>query len=488
MSKGKAARFLAILVSASVFCCSAYAKSSAENILDLKKMAMDSYIRGECDEALSLYQQAATAATKAYGPNSGYVAELYYDMGVVAFQNSRFQKAQEWLESSVNINPNQVVARVKLAELLTLEGKPDDARRHVKAVLAKHNDCVQARKILAQTYQAEGMSARATMEFGKISQILNGAKKNQEPDEAVAALPLMPAAPPVVKQKPAVEKSETATAKAAKPTAAKPAPVKTPAAKPAPAKPSAAAIAKLQVKPKAKLPVVAKAKTPPKPKQQPAVTTASAEFGADQPQFGLRSKAILLTPVNKKDKKPAEAAATASKPAAKPAEKAAAKPPAAEKPAEKPAVTALTTKPAAEKPTESASEDKPKPAKPKSQPAMDPNVTASSVDTSGGGEEEDAPKPSAKKEKPKPVEVKKTVPVVVKQARPRNGLVPPPPPLIPIGAPVYGGMGMPPPNMMPMAQPVVKPKKKEKPKEVESSAPGPDDDFLLEWAGKKKSK
>lgn len=489
MTKGTVARLLAILMSAGVCCSNAYAKSPAEDILELKKMAMDSYVRGDCVESIKYYEQATTIAEKAYGPNSAYLAELYYDMGIVAYKDSKFNKAQEFLENSVKINPNQVVARVKLAELLNLEGKTVDARRHVQAVLEKHNDCLQARKVLAQSYQADGYNARATMEFGRIGQILSGAKKVQESEEAVAALPLMPAAPLVVPTAKPVEKPAAPAAKAKpekkppeKKPAAKPAPV---VAKPAPPPP------KPQPKPQPKQPVVAKAK-PVNKNSKPAVETANAEFGSEQTGLRLRSKAILLTPINKKGGKPGkpvEAAETEVKPAAKPPEKTAtAKPPekAAEKPAAKPA-----EKPA-EKPVaaEAAPEEKPKPAK-KSQPAMDPNFTAANVDNGGDAGEEE--KPAPKKEKPKqapPPVQKAAAPIVVKQARPRNGLVPPPPPVIPtMGIPM---MAAPPP--MQMAPPPAKPKKKEKPKEeapASSASPGQDDDFLRdmqEWAGKKKSK
>lgn len=498
MTKGTVAKLLAILMSAGVCCSGAYAKSAADDILELKKLAMDCYVRGDCTESIKYYEQATNIAEKTYGANSAYLAELYYDMGIVAFKDSKFKKAQEFLENSVKINPNQVVARVRLAELLNLEGKTDDARRHVKAVLEKHSDCLQARKVLAQTYQADGMSARATMEFGRIGQILSGAKKVQETEEAIATVPVVPVVLPVVPAMKPAEKPPTAPAAKATKVERKP-PAKTASASAKPTPP----LVKPQSRPQAKQSVVAKAK--PSKNAKPtanAVETANAEFGNEQAGLRLRSKAILLTPINKKAGKPGKPVeiteTTEVKPGAKPQEKPATKP-VVEKPAEKTGAAKPVEKPdakpadkPAEKPVaaEAPPEEKPKPAK-RAQPSMDPNVTAVNVDN--GSETADDEKPVPKKEKPKPqvqppVQKAAASQVVIHKPKTRNGLVPPPPPVIPTGFPM-----MPMPAAVQMVPPPQKPKKKEKPKEEapassSSPSPGQDDDFLRdmqEWAKKK---
>ncbi|HEY9869357.1 MAG TPA: tetratricopeptide repeat protein, partial [Candidatus Obscuribacterales bacterium] len=111
----------------------------------LRANAIDEYVKGNTDSALDIYEQAADLASRQYGGNSYYVGDLYYEMGSIALQGAKFQRAEAYLTQAVKIRPNSVTARARLVDLLLLRGRKDEAREHAKQAVIKHPDSLEAR-------------------------------------------------------------------------------------------------------------------------------------------------------------------------------------------------------------------------------------------------------------------------------------------------------------------------------------------------------
>lgn len=361
---------LALLSPAPV--CAAKLGSPDEAMKALKKSAMDEQLQGHADAALDLYDKLVSLASEHYGPGSVYVGQLYYEMGALALQATKFQRAEAYLAESVKLRPGSADARTKLAELLMLRGRPDEAREQAEKALAKHGDHPAARLAYATALNQLGDTARANRAYANLSLVLSGKK------------------------------------------APKPKPPKPP--KPAP----------------------------------PPVAPLPTEDSLVQPEAAPEAPAAPK-PV-KPEKKPA------APPQKKPAKPAPKKPDKVGKPpVEKPKAKAPEPKPAA-------------PTKPAAKPA---ELTA---------------KPQELKAKPAPK---------LKPARVPGGLVPPPPPVMPV---FPGQMVPPPPPMVGAGNPgftlktdakvkeKAKPKKDAEEKPAHASGGGEDPDFLLDWADDKGSK
>jgi tetratricopeptide (TPR) repeat protein len=400
-------------------------QSDADSVRHYRNQAVDNFLRGRVDEALESYAAAAKLAEKAYGANSTLLSDIYYDAGMVALHNDRFQKAEECLKKACEVNPNSIEAHLKYAEYLKLRGKSKESRQEIDKVLHKHNDSIEARQLLAFSYQDEGNVAKATRECYLIDQLSHG---RASVDDATPASPMavMPAA------KLPRWNSKTEPPKKAEPEVAQP------------AKPDKKAKVETKPKPEAK----------PKPEVKAADTTKRSKKKKPevaQPQVAraesldvarLKSKAVLLTKV-KNLKKASETSAQTSE----------------------------TSKP------EGASEPTAEMSKLRNQPSA------------VGGEPmpETAPADEGATEKPaKPVKAAKKAPAPVVQKpkkMPRGGLVPPPPPVVPVFAPM---MPPPPPAAAPKPKPKPVEKPEKKPEPTAKPDEGDNPDFLLDWAGKKK--
>ena len=405
------------------------AENSVDRIRQLRSSAVDAQMAGNFEGAIESYERAISLAQKEYGRKSTYVAEIYYDEALALLSNStnvQYARAEQCLNKALQINPNAVGVRLKLAELLHLKNQTQEARQHAHKVLAKHRDCVQAHQILAMAYQQEGNVAKATQECFFVDAIMHG--KIPQQVLAVAAPPVVQ--PPVREEaRETPEESDAAAGIRPKPTSTKS------AEKPKP-KPKAEPPAKKVEKSKAR---------PAAPKVSPHVVAASAESSAR-----LKSKAVLLTPVKH-----------------------------------------LKNKSAASTETIELKEDRPK-LDPAEAPKSKPMAASADAAVPEATEDKSAEAPALK---PK-VLAKKPKPKIETARRPKPGLVPPPPPVVPI---FPGGMS---PILAPPPMQVMKPKPKpvEKKQVVEDSKEnkdnkdshaGPteeDSDFLLDWAETKKKK
>ncbi|MBY0359038.1 MAG: hypothetical protein K2W82_13630 [Candidatus Obscuribacterales bacterium] len=176
--------------------------NDAESIRQLRARAVECQWRGDRDGAIGLNRQAINLASRAFGAGSSYVAEMHYDIGVLALSDSNFNQAEESFEQAVHLNPNYYPARIKLAELMHLRGHPEVAVKESQLVLSKHRGNVQAREMLAIAYQDMGNSYKALRECFYLDQAIHG----KMPPAPVIAPP--PPAKPVEKP-PAEETKKT---------------------------------------------------------------------------------------------------------------------------------------------------------------------------------------------------------------------------------------------------------------------------------------
>ena len=434
----------------------ALADQYSQEISIYRNKAVEAQFTGNPDLALENYEQALKIAKSAYGPSSPFLAEIYYDMGALCLNSSKFNKAEDYLNQTVKLNPNSTAAHLSLAELMRLKGRPDEAVKHAGTVVAKHRDDVVARHELALAYHGNDDSLREYRELSAMDRLVQHEREKYAGKETGGfELPKISFAPislPV--PKPVV--SDPAP-KATVPAPAKEDPAKKEKDKKAQQKAEQDKKKALQKAEQDKKKAQQKAeqdkkkaeqakKKKPAPAAMPVETTASTE---PVPSTGvpakLRSKAVLLTPVNGK-KTQAESSTTISvdkKPAAKPAAK----------PQPKPA------------PAETAEPDENAP-------------------------EEEAPAP--KKPAPKPQKAEPMKMMTPKPGKHAPGLVPPPPPVLSFPTMMAVPAPVPPPSKPKAAAQ----KKEEKPKEAapkedkasETKGGADEDDFLLDWGGAKDKK
>ncbi|MBX9689737.1 MAG: tetratricopeptide repeat protein [Candidatus Obscuribacterales bacterium] len=430
----------------------------AEEIKMLRSRAVELQFQGSPNEALDYYQKALNTASAAYGANSPFLAEIYFDMGSLCLSSSNFNKAEEYLKETVKLSPNSSAAHLRLAELMRLKGRGDEAAKQAGLVVAKHRDDLVARHELALAYERSDDSWRAMREYSAMDQILQS-----ERDRASGKAPTLSFVLPAF-VKPAVK----------------------PVLKPK-VDDSAAPAKKAQDKDKAALAAAKKAELEARKKAEQEAKKAlealkKAEQEAKKPALEAKKKA-------EQEKKAADAKrkADAAKKAAQAKKKA---------PASKPEDASLAGSEAA--PLSGL------PANLRAKAVLLTPVKAKSSETSpakkapakpvaaedgNGDTEEAATKPPLKKElKPKAPETK--APPPPKPGKHAPGLVPPPPPVMTF--PNMPVMQPPPPVQAPKPKPPAPaPKKEEKAKETvkeEKSGGAEDDDFLLDWGGAKGKK
>lgn len=143
-----------------------------EDSPSLRSIAFEHYIGGDIDLALDFYEKAVDKAIIDYGLSSSYISELYFEMGALAFDNGKFSKAEVYLGQAVKQNPNSVMARIKLAELLRLREKPGQALQQIRLAIAKHRTSPQARGALVSWLQSHGNPAQTIRQSFILSQLL----------------------------------------------------------------------------------------------------------------------------------------------------------------------------------------------------------------------------------------------------------------------------------------------------------------------------
>ena len=374
------------------------ASASGANCSDphtLRSMAFEHYLDGETETSLRYYQEGVNQAIKSYGADSTYVADLYYEMGTLAFSASRFETAQTYLQKAVKQNPNSVMARVKLAELFEVRERPDKAFTQIQAALAKDSKSPQARHAYVMwLIDRKNCAADAIREAYALNRsTLWASPKSTESETALASMTA--AVPPPVHLEAASApvpsvlnmlhhpKKTPAPPKAAEP-------VKPVAPQPKPKVVKERKTESLRIKPPAPKHAQHHKEKEKKEKTHPAHAPAAQHAApVEQPQEELRATAgTLKTSVKLQDHK-------------------------------------VGAKPVQTKPQPTENETKPAPQESTPEPVQQPA-------------------PRINLEPPR-------------RGKPRAGLVPPPPPMVPFG------YGMPPPR--PRPKPVVKEKPKEQPKE-----------------------
>lgn len=451
--------FLGLLLCKLALACGSAANASDDaNIRQLRAMAVENSARGNVDGALSHFDSAIRQAERTFGAESAYVGDIYFDAGLIALRADRYKEAGRCLNRAVELNPNSVQARLKLAEYYKKRGQYPEAKQQMRKVLSRDPMNLEARQLLAMLYQQEGEIGKATSECSALAHLLSGGRAKTEKIAFEMAPPAVAAPAPapssIAPVRPAVRPASTPASAAATVSSIRPtgkAAEKAEAPKPKVDKP----------KPEPKKPQTVKPakddhrNKKPKPKSSTAVADSSSSWGL-QPR--LKSEAILLTPVKTKKSAPKIETPTEAKAEVK-VDKLPAK---VEKPAPKPAATQVADEDTSGEEVGFGGETS---SKPKSKPAATPA-----------------------KPKPEPVQVVVAKPAPVKRGR-SGGMVPPPPPVIPSFMIPPPAAVAPPPAPKPKPKPAVeKPKQQEAPAEQPKHSGEDEGDFLLDWAGKKKSK
>lgn len=237
---------------------------------NLRVLAFQCYIEGQTESALETYQRAVKRAIDEYGDDSTIVADIYFEMGSLAFDAGKENTAESWLNESLKRNPNSEMARIKLAEIYRVRSKHDQALTQIQTCLKRNRNSIAARRALIVWLQEKGFVALATQESYVLNQIAGGKDKRIAPQTMVAAAVRPPAAQPAVKKE-------------------EPAPTRPPEPKQEAAKPEA--------------------KPPEKPKQPPSIVAALMKRVAPPPKKKETPKPVVKPPVvtqqPKKEVKPA---------------------------------------------------------------------------------------------------------------------------------------------------------------------------------------
>jgi tetratricopeptide (TPR) repeat protein len=462
---------------------------SLDSPMDLRLAAMESVLKGDTERALSVYSTAIEAATRQYGANSMFLADLYYEAGNLASKQDLFDKAENYLSQAVKINPRMSMARMELAELQKRRQKPMEALEQIQSDLAAHPESLVARQQFVRWLASNGGSAQ------------DGAIAHQESLRVLAMSTTSRSVKPGAEmlkafQRPTGKPSAVAPAKTTVPE-----PVSTNESEP---KDEPSETSKIQ--PMMSLPTRPNIKKSDDLKAEKAKEEAhkkeneqrlKEEKEREQRKRGERAREERERDARERENRNKEAARLAAAKAKSNKTK---------------AVATETTKPAATPPAE-----KPKPVK---------EVTAAAPTVDSATSESDAKaearsKKTATKAKPAQEVLPQVVPTLQplpqayyppvpvfnppNRGKPKPGFVPPPPPTA--FPNVYGGGMIPgPPMVIQTPQPVAKPKPKPKPavvKKVEEAPKEPvedkpppmnaapqegDPDFLLDWADLKEKK
>lgn len=189
----------------------AYVRASTPLRLDnppaLRDIAFRHYLENEAASALDFYQKAIDKSVKDYGANATYTGELYLEASTVALQMSKFNLAENYLTKAVSINPNSLVARMRLATLLRLRQKPDSELAQIQLAIARHEHCPEAGSQLVAWLQ-QNNPAQATRQAFLLGQAnsnnesSSGQTSNQtknKPESLAHITPIAVGAVPAVK-------------------------------------------------------------------------------------------------------------------------------------------------------------------------------------------------------------------------------------------------------------------------------------------------
>lgn len=126
----------------------------------LRQSAFESYLQGNYEKAKVYYEQAIDQTQKTYGPNSPFLADLYYELGTISLELSKFTIASHYLPLAVEKKPNSLQARLKLVELDMLTGKEEDARIQLDAAQKAHPKSPEVQAAVVKWMIKESKKAR----------------------------------------------------------------------------------------------------------------------------------------------------------------------------------------------------------------------------------------------------------------------------------------------------------------------------------------
>ncbi len=146
-----------------------------ENPVQLRFAAIDAILHGNNKDALDLYETAIQEAAQRYGPTSSFLADLNYEAGTVALDTSQFPMAEHYLTTAVKINPYLTMAKIKLAELYRLQGKPQEASKQFRQAVQINQSSPVTRQAYIRWLATNGTSAQenaiATQEALKLAML-----------------------------------------------------------------------------------------------------------------------------------------------------------------------------------------------------------------------------------------------------------------------------------------------------------------------------
>lgn len=144
-----------------------------DNPPDLRSIAFKRNLEHKRETALDFYQKAVDKSIRDYGADSSYTGNLYFEMGLLALNMSKFTTAENCLRHAVASNPHSVEAHLKLAEVLKLREKPSAYRLQISQSLERNAYAPQARQQLIACLQ-ETNPAAATRQSFYLHQIFSG--------------------------------------------------------------------------------------------------------------------------------------------------------------------------------------------------------------------------------------------------------------------------------------------------------------------------
>ena len=139
-----------------------------------RAQALQNIASGRDSEAIESYKSAIKAAKIQYGQESTYLSDLYFEMGNLARNKGQSELAQSCYRNAVRYRPNDVPARVQLAELERSTKNVPGAFEDAKIAYAKNPALSISRKELMMCMQLSGRPALAA----RIGATLSRTSKN----------------------------------------------------------------------------------------------------------------------------------------------------------------------------------------------------------------------------------------------------------------------------------------------------------------------
>jgi hypothetical protein len=141
-----------------------------------RAQALQNIAAGRDEEALDSYKAAIKAARTQYGQDSTYLSELYFEMGNLARSNGQSEIAKNCYKSAVTYRPNDIPARLQLADLERNTKNIREAFEDSKAAFQLNQNSPIARKGLMLCLQQCGRPAEAAQVAATLHRTSKGSK------------------------------------------------------------------------------------------------------------------------------------------------------------------------------------------------------------------------------------------------------------------------------------------------------------------------